>query len=98
MAIASQTEIVGVVVLGLAAIFGLFKYFSDHIREQNDIYQKINENLIKNTIAIDSLTSYIRSMETEIKSRLQEHEVRLDDHHDKIIKIQHDIDGKEDKK
>lgn len=83
-----EAQVIGAVIVAMTAIFALFKYFSDHEKEQNAIYQRINENLIKNTLAIDNLNNYIKTMESEIKSKIEKHEQRLDDHHDKIHELQ----------
>lgn len=94
MPFGSEVGVIGSIVIGLAAIFGLFKYFSDHIKEQNTIYQRINENLIKNTMAIDNLNNYIKAMENEIKVKLERHEQRLNDHHDQLVDIKYKLDKK----
>lgn len=86
-----ETQVIGAIIIALTSIFALFKYFSDHIKEQNSIYQKINENLIKNTMAIDNLNNYIKTMENEVKTRLEKHEQRLDEHHDQIHELRSEI-------
>lgn len=83
----SQIEIIGAVVVGLAAICALFKYFSDHSDKQNAIYTQFNENLIKCTLAIDNLNKYIEKMEREVKDTLSDHEKRLDEHQEAIIRL-----------
>lgn len=85
----SQVEIIGSVVIGLGAIFALFKYFSDHSDKQNAIYSQFNENLIKCTVAIDNLNKYIERMEKEVKDTLNDHEKRLDKHQEAILKLSH---------
>lgn len=85
----SQIEIVGAVVIGLTAIFALFKYLNEHSDKQNSIYTQFNENLIKCTLAIDNLNKYIERMEKEVKETLNEHEKRLDKHQEALIKLNH---------
>ncbi len=85
----SQIEIIGAVVVGLAAIFALLKYFTDHSDKQNAIYTQFNENLIKCTLAIDNLNKYIERMEKEVKETLNDHEKRLDQHQEALIKLNH---------
>lgn len=85
----SQIEVIGAVVIGLTAIFALIKYFSDHSDKQNAIYTQFNENLIKCTLAIDNLNKYIERMEKEVKDTLNNHEKRLDQHQEALIKLSH---------
>lgn len=87
----SQVQFIGYLVLGLAALIGLYKYFSDYFEKSHSIYNRINENLIKNTLAIENLNNYITKMEEEVKSRLDDHERRLDHQHDDIVDIKHKI-------
>lgn len=92
MQLTSQIEVIGAIVIGLTALFGMFKYLSDHIKEQNSIYSKLNENLIKNTLAIDNLNNYIKRVESDFKKQLEIHEKRLDDHHDEISRLKNKVD------
>lgn len=87
MEVVNQYEFIGGVVIALAAIFALFKYFNDHSEKQNSIYAKFNENLIKCTLAIDNLNNYIEKMEREVKETLNDHEKRLDEHQEALIKL-----------
>lgn len=82
-----QYEVIGAVVVALGAIFALFKYFSDSSEKQNTVYTKFNENLVKCTLAIDNLNKYIERMEREVKDTLTDHEKRLDEHQEAIIKL-----------
>lgn len=83
----SQFELIGGLVIGLTAIFALFKYFNDHSEKQNNIYNQFNENLIKCTLAIDNLNKYIEKMEKEVKETLEDHEKRLDKHQEALNKL-----------
>lgn len=83
----NQYEFIGGVVVALAAIFALFKYFNDHSEKQNTIYAQFNENLVKCTLAIDNLNKYIEKMEKEVKETLNDHEKRLDAHQEALIKL-----------
>ena len=83
----SQFELIGGIVVGLTAIFVLFKYFNEHLEKQNNIYNQFNENLVKCTLAIDNLNKYIEKMEKEVKETLNDHEKRLDQHQEALIKL-----------
>lgn len=87
MEVVNQYEFIGGVVIALAAIFALFKYFNDHSEKQNAIYTKFNENLVKCTMAIDNLNKYIEKMEKEVKDTLNDHEKRLDAHQEALIEL-----------
>lgn len=83
----SQVEFLGSLVVALGVLIVFIKYFLDWNNSKNDLYTDIKQNLLENTIALRSLQDYLSKLESETKEKLAEHEKRLDEHSEAIIKL-----------
>lgn len=83
----SQYELIGALVIGLGVLIVFLKYFLDWNNSKNSLFTEIKENLLENTLTLQSLKEYLVRVETETKEKLAEHEKRLDEHSEAIIKL-----------
>lgn len=83
----SQFELIGALVIGLGVLIVFVKYFIDFSDGRNKLFSEMKQNLLENTLMLKSLKEYLKRVETETKAKLDEHEKRLDEHSEAIIKL-----------
>lgn len=94
----TQAEFIGSLIIALGIIISFVTIFvnyavkrnqkdNDLVREHLKMYNQFEKSLTENTLAIKHLREYLERNERETKSILSEHEKRLDEHHDLLIKL-----------
>lgn len=94
----SQAEFIGAMITALVVIIGFVSVFvnyavkrnqkdNDIVQEYLKMYGEFKVSLTENTQAIQNLREYLERNERETKSILDNHEKRLDQHHDALIKL-----------